>query len=157
MLDPLPPDIRFEQLLPNSEDLEFSFAAKKEALGPHICARWPWDEDYQRQIHRQRFAERPFFKIWRHEDAIGTLSWLMQEDHARFGEFYIFRRYQGAGLGTLIPRYALRLADEKNLPVRLQYLKWNPVGNLYLRNGFVRTRETDVHIFLERPPIRTTD
>jgi hypothetical protein len=35
MLDPLPPDIRFERLLPNPEDLAFSFAAKKEALGPH--------------------------------------------------------------------------------------------------------------------------
>jgi GNAT superfamily N-acetyltransferase len=157
MLDPLPPDIRFEQLLPNSEDLEFSFAAKKEALGPHICARWPWDEDYQRQIHRQRFAEKPFFKIWRQEDAVGTLSWLIQEDHARFGEFYLFARYQGAGLGTLILRYALRLADERNLPVRLEYLKWNPVGNLYLRNGFVRTHETDIHFFLERPPNRTAD
>jgi hypothetical protein len=35
MFDPLPPDMRFERLLPNPEDLAFSFAAKKEALGPH--------------------------------------------------------------------------------------------------------------------------
>jgi hypothetical protein len=43
MLDPLPPDIRFERLLPDPEGLAFSFAAK-EALGPHIRARWPWGE-----------------------------------------------------------------------------------------------------------------
>jgi GNAT superfamily N-acetyltransferase len=151
MLDPLPPDIRFEELLPNPVDLEFSFAVKKEALGPHIRARWPWDEDYQRQIHLQRFTEKPFFRIRRQDDAVGTLSWTIGEDHARFGEFYLFPQYQGAGLGTRILRHALAVADAKNLPVRLEYLKWNPVGNLYQRNGFVRKRETDVHVFLEHP------
>jgi hypothetical protein len=40
MLDPLTPDLRFEPLLPNPENLGFSFAGKKEALGPHIRARW---------------------------------------------------------------------------------------------------------------------
>jgi GNAT superfamily N-acetyltransferase len=151
MLDPLPPDIWFERLLPNPEDLAFSFAAKKEALGPHIRARWPWDEDYQSQIHRERFAEKPFFRIWRQSDAVGTLSWLIGDDHARFGEFYLFPRYQGAGLGTRILRHALTMADARRLPVRLEYLTWNPVGSLYRRCGFVRTHETDIHVFLERP------
>jgi GNAT superfamily N-acetyltransferase len=151
VLDPLLADIRFEALLPRPEDLEFSFAAKKEALGPHIRARWPWDEDYQRQVHRQRFSEKPFFKIWRRDDAVGTLSWSIDDGHARFGEFYLFAKYQGAGFGTRILRHALEQADHQNLPVRLEYLKWNPVGSLYLRNGFVRTHATDTHIFLERP------
>ena len=102
MLDPLPPDIRFERLLPNPADLAFSFAAKKQALGPHIRARWPWDEEYQNQIHRQRFAEKPFFRIWRQADAVGTLSWLISDDRARFGEFYLFPQYQGGGLRTRI-------------------------------------------------------
>jgi hypothetical protein len=64
MLVPLPPDIRFERLLPNPEDLAFSFAAKKDALGPHIRARWLWDEDYQSQLRTHEtdihvFLERP--------------------------------------------------------------------------------------------------
>jgi hypothetical protein len=40
MLDPLPPDIRFEPLSSNPADLAFSFAAKKEAgagLGRGSC------------------------------------------------------------------------------------------------------------------------
>jgi GNAT superfamily N-acetyltransferase len=151
MLDPLPPDIRFERLLPNPADLAFSFAAKKEALGPHIRARWPWDED------SRALPERPFFRIWRQSDAVGTLSWLVGDDHARFGEFYLFPQYQGAGLWTRILRHALTIADERRLPVRLEYLKWNPVGGLYLRCGFVRTHETDIHVFLERPANRTRE
>jgi len=52
-------------------------------------------------------------------------------------------------VGTRILRHALTIADERRLPVRLEYLKWNPVGSLYhLRNGFVRTHETDIHVFL---------
>ena len=154
MLDPLPPDIRFEALLPNPESLEFSFAAKKDALGPHIRARWPWNEDYQRQIHRRRFAEKPFFKIWRQDEAVGTLAWQIDNDHARFGEFYLFEQYQRAGLGTRILTHALGVADRVGLSVRLEYLKWNPVGRLYLRNGFVPTHETEIHVFLERAPTR---
>jgi hypothetical protein len=34
--------------------------------------------------------------------------------------------------------------------VRLEYLKWNPVGIL-LRHGFRPMHETDIHVFLERP------
>jgi hypothetical protein len=51
-------------------------------------------------------------------------------------------------------RWARTIADERPLPVRLEYLKWNPAGSLYLRNGFVRTHETDIHVFLERPASR---
>ena len=155
MLDPLPPDIRFEPLLPNPEDMAFSFAAKKEALGPHVRVRWPWDEVYQSQIHRQRFSEKPFFKIRRRDDPVGVLSWQVHEDHARFGEFYLFEKYQRAGLGTRILRHTLRLADKNNLPVRLEYLQWNPVGALYLRHGFIPIGTSDIHVFLERPPNRS--
>jgi hypothetical protein len=93
MLDPLPPDIRFEPLLLRPEDVEFSFAAKKEALGPHIRIHWPWDEEYQRRVHRQRFSEKPFFRIERRVEPVGALSWMIHEDHVRFGEFYLFENF----------------------------------------------------------------
>jgi len=153
-LPALEPDIRFEHLPDSEHSLEFSFAAKKEALGPHICARWHWDEAYQREVHHARFAEKPFFSILQAGHAIGTLSWMICADHARFGEFYLFKAYQGQGLGTRILKHALAQADALYLPVRLEYLKWNPVGRLYLRHGFRPTHETDIHVFLERPATR---
>jgi GNAT superfamily N-acetyltransferase len=151
-LPDLPPDIRFA-LLPDSEEaFEFSFAAKKEALGPYILMRWPWDEEYQRKIHRLRLAEKPFFAIHRDDVAVGTLSWQANPDHFRFGEFYLRARHQGSGLGTRILRHTLALADAAGLPVRLEYLKWNPVGTLYLRHGFQPIGETDIHVLMQRPP-----
>jgi GNAT superfamily N-acetyltransferase len=151
-LPALPPDIRFEPLPDGKEAFEFSFAAKKEALGPHIRARWPWDEDYQRRTHQDRLAEKPFDAIHRHGIAIGTLSWVVERDQARFGEFYLFRPLQHAGLGSRILKHALAQADAAGLTVRLEHLKWNPVCSLYLRNGFRPTHESDIHVFLERPP-----
>ena len=151
-LPELPPDVRFELLPDSAAAFEFSFAVKKEALGPHIRARWPWDEDYQRQIHRLRLAEKPFFAIHRNEVAVGTLSWLVESDHFRFGEFYLLAPHQGSGLGTRILAHALSLADAAGLPVRLEYLKWNPVGTLYRRNGFRQIGETGIHVLMERPP-----
>ena len=151
-LPALEPNISFEHLPPSPHALEFSFAAKKEALGPHIRERWPWDETYQREVHRARFSEKPFFSILQGGNAVGTLSWTIRADHARFGEFYLFKAYQGKGLGTRILEHALAQADALRLPVRLEYLKWNPAGRLYLRHGFHPTHETDIHVFLERAP-----
>ena len=148
----LPSDIRFVPLPDSEAAFAFSFAVKKEALGPHILKRWPWDEDFQRQVHRLRLAEKPFFAIHRDDVAIGTLSWQAQSDHFRFGEFYLQAYYQGRGLGSRILRHTLSLADAAGLAVRLEYLKWNPVGTLYLRHGFRPIGETDIHVLAERPP-----
>jgi hypothetical protein len=39
------------------------------------------------------------------------------------------------------------------LPMRLRYLKWNPVGSLYRREGFRQVGETDIHFLMERAPV----
>ena len=150
-LPALEPDIRFELLQFDKEAFEFCFSVKKEALGPHICVRWPWDECYQREIHWARMTEKPFFSISQNAVRVGTLSWLVHPDHVRFGEFYLFEKYQRQELGSRILTHVLTGADRMHLPVRLEFLKWNPVGKLYLRHGFRPTHESDIHIFLERP------
>jgi GNAT superfamily N-acetyltransferase len=153
-LPDLLPDVRF-RLLPQSEEaLRCAFEAKRAALGPYIVERWGWDEARQMQWHHARFGEKPFFKIVRDGRDVGTVSVMRLGDHIRFGEFYLFPDEQGKGLGSRVLRHCLSLADEQGLPVRLEYLKWNPVGTLYRRHGFVPVRETDIHWFMERPPNR---
>jgi GNAT superfamily N-acetyltransferase len=154
-LRPLPPDVRFELLPRTEEAIRFSFEVKKDAMGPHIAARWGWDDALQLHTHRQRFEAKPFHRICKNSVAIGTLSWAVANDHIRFGEFYLLERYRGAGLGTLILRHALAEADALGLPVRLEYLKWNPVGSLYRRHGFVDSHVSETHFHLVHPvPVR---
>ncbi|MDQ2844300.1 MAG: GNAT family N-acetyltransferase [Acidobacteriota bacterium] len=150
-LSPLPPDVRFDLLPRSDEAFDFSFGAKRCALGPYIIERWGWDAAYQQQTHRKNFNEKPFFQIIYQDHQAGTLSVMASDDYIRFGEFYLFPAYQGKGLGTRILRHCFSLADALGLPIRLEYLKWNPVGTLYRRNGFVVTGESEVHWFMESP------
>ncbi|MDP1961267.1 MAG: GNAT family N-acetyltransferase [Reyranella sp.] len=149
-LPDLPPDIQFHALPKDEQALGFSFEAKRAAMGPYIVQRWGWDEALQMRLHRERFGEKPFFKVVQDDRVIGTVSVMPLADHVRFGEFYLFPEFQRHGLGGAILRHCLALADAQGLPVRLEYLKWNPVGTLYRRHGFAVIGETKVHWLMER-------
>jgi GNAT superfamily N-acetyltransferase len=142
-------EIKFCPLSPEA-DFELSFRIKKSAMGPIIMQKWEWDETYQRNIHRQRLSEKPFYFVQRNNRTIGTLSLLYMETYVRFGEFYLLSELHHQGLGTKILQHCLTLTDEACLPVRLEYLKWNPVGTLYERHGFRTIGESDIHWFMER-------
>ncbi len=146
----LPPDLTFPRLGAAAGDVDFAFEAKRAAMGPYIVQRWGWDEALQRDLHHQRYREKPFFEIRRGGDRLGTLSFLLFADHVRFGEFYLFPVFQRQGTGSVVLAHCLALADHLGLPVRLEHLLWNPVGSLYRRHGFVETGRSDIHCFMER-------
>ena len=149
-LPDLPPDIQFARLGTDPGEIGFAFEAKRAAMGPHIVKRWTWDDAFQRHLHERRFSEKPIFAIRRAEQGLGTLSVQRQPDHLRFGEFYLFPEHQGRGIGSAILEHCLALADDMRLPVRLEYLHWNPVGSLYRRHGFRDIGRSETHCFLER-------
>ena len=134
-------------------DMSFAFEAKRQALGPYIRSKWGWSEEFQLALHKQRWSEKPWFLILLENTPIGTVSIQEEPDFIRFGEFYLLPEYQGKGLGSEILASVLKRADEAGLPVKLEYLKWNPVASLYQRYGFETTSETDVHYFAVRKPL----
>ncbi|MGE8131718.1 GNAT family N-acetyltransferase [Methylobacterium sp. NPDC080182] len=83
---------------------------------------------------------------------LGTISIEFYSIHIRLGELYLLPSYHGHGIGTEILQHFIGLADGKELPVRLEYLHWNPVGGLYRRFGFVELTRSEAHCFMERPP-----
>jgi GNAT superfamily N-acetyltransferase len=150
-LPDLPPDIRFLRLPSSDDGIRYSFDVKCAAMKEHIVKRWPWDESWQLRKHLEHFGEKPFFKISLPFKDIGTISFMRAETYLRFGEFYLFPVYQRCGIGTRVLNHCLKLADDACLPVRLEYLKWSPVGTLYRRHGFIDVGESDTHWLLERP------
>ena len=136
----------------SDDDFWFSFAAKKCAMGPHISARWGWDESYQLDVHKERWSEKPWFIVMLGDQSIGTVSIHEQPEFIRFGEFYLLSEFRGKGLGTTILAQFLKRCDESHRSVRLEYLKWNPVGSLYKRHGFEVISENDIHYFMVRKP-----
>jgi GNAT superfamily N-acetyltransferase len=148
----LPPDISFERLPHTPEARDFAFEVKRAAMGPHIMVRWGWDEAFQRNFHEQRFRDTPLSQIMLKEQAIGTIALTALADHLRLDEFYLLPPHQGQGLGTRILNHCLAIADARGMPLRLRYLKWNPVGSLYRRHGFTVIDETEIHFIMERQP-----
>lgn len=150
-LPDLPPDVQFAALPRDERAFAYTFDVKRAAMRPYIERRWGWDEALQRRLHRERFDEKPFTRIVWRERAVGTVSLMRFDTYIRFGEFYLHQEFQRLGLGSRILRHCLQLSDATSLPVRLEYLKWNPVGSLYRRHGFVVTGETEIHWLMERP------
>jgi GNAT superfamily N-acetyltransferase len=146
----LPPDISFERLPQTPEARDFAFEVKRAAMGPHIMVRWGWDEGFQRNFHEQRLRDTPLSRIIHKGQAVGTIALTALADHLRLDEFYLHPAHQGQGLGTRILSHCLAIADTRRMPLRLRYLKWNPVGSLYRRHGFTVINETDIHFIMER-------
>ena len=149
-LPDLPPDLIFRRLNTDFGDIAFAFEAKRAAMGPHIVRRWKWDEAFQWELHRRQCEQKPFFEIRRTGQQLGTLSFQVLPDHVRFGEFYLFPEFQRQRTGSAILAHCLGVADRLGLPVRLEYLHWNPVGSLYRRHGFEETGRSEIHCFMER-------
>jgi GNAT superfamily N-acetyltransferase len=82
--------------------------------------------------------------------AVGTIALTALVDHLRLDEFYLLPAYQGQGLGTRILNHCLAIADTCGMPLRLRYLRWNPVGSLYRRHRFTVIEETEIHVIMER-------
>jgi len=138
----------------DDSEFDFAFQAKRDAIGPHVCVRWEWDESWQLEHHRGRWQSKPWQVILLDSQRIGTVSIDIQPSHLQFGEFYILAPWRNRGLGTEVLCRALSVADDKGIETRVEYLKWNPVASLYRRHGFAVYAENDTHYFLRRAPIR---
>lgn len=144
----------FELRMATNDDMEFAFEVKRESLGPHIAVRWGWDDELQRQFHEQRWGQRTWFIITVDGCDAGTVAIDDAPTHIQFGEFYLLPGYQRNGIGTNVLRTVLTRADLQAKPVRLEYLKWNPVASLYLRHGFRVASDSDTHFFLVRDSLQ---
>lgn len=134
------------------DEVDIAFEIKRDAMGPHIIAKWGWDEAFQREHHRRRWIEKPWQFICVGTSSVGTVSMHWKTDHLQLGEFYIVGSHRGKGLGSQVLEHVLRQADARNLETRLEILKWNPVRSLYERHGFRVVGENDTHYLASRQP-----
>jgi GNAT superfamily N-acetyltransferase len=150
LLPEFPPDLCFQTI--RSDDpagCEFVFQAKKAALGPHIVPKWGWDEAGQRELHCERLKIREYLKILQNECSVGVIALTQSSGHFELDDLYIMPEHQNRGIGTRVLRHCIQTC--RGMPLRLCCIKWNPVGSLYRRHGFVVIGETETHWLLERP------
>jgi ribosomal protein S18 acetylase RimI-like enzyme len=132
-------------------DVELAYAFKRDALGPHVVAKWGWDEAQQRETMREKVRGKAFFRIVVDGETVGTIAFDDEADGAvEISEFYIPPAFQRRGIGSRVLRMILSEERARSRPVRLQCLKWNPACNLYRRHGFRVVAETEHHFVMER-------
>jgi ribosomal protein S18 acetylase RimI-like enzyme len=141
-------NISLRNIIP--DDYDFLYNLHREALIAYIELTWGWEEEWQLRRFRERLdpATRKIIQL-RGED-IGCISVQDQGDALFIAYIAILPAYQRRGIGSYLIRKVIQEAESRDIPVRLQTLKVNPVRELYERLGFRITGSTDTHILMEK-------
>jgi GNAT superfamily N-acetyltransferase len=145
-----PPDLVFDPLVKDDANREWAFNVKKLAIGPHVEARWPWEDEVQRGHHASQFALRDVHAITQAGELVGTIAMTDCVSHIALDDFYVLPPHQNRGLGGRVLEHVVSATGWRDLPIRLQVLKWNPADRFYRRHAFVEVGATDVHFLLRR-------
>ena len=139
--------------LRDAEDADqvFAFRVKHAAIGEYVDHVWGWDDTFQRSFHAHDWAANRPSIISQNGTDIGTIEVIAHADHLYLGEFYLLPEWQRHGLGSQLLGDVITRAQSERLPIRLQFLKINPVRSLYERHGFRIVGETKTHYLAERP------
>lgn len=147
-LDDIPPDISFSPIERTLQSQELAYQLKKESLGPHVSAKWSWDDELQRSLHGEQIAKRDILKISLRDEIIGTVAVGLKNECLQLDDFYITPALQGQGHGARVLEHIQTVALNIGVPLALQVLKWNPAVGFYRRCGLYETGETETHFLM---------
>ena len=137
----------------HANDNEFVFVVKKAAFRKYVEQVWGWNDGYQQELHKRRFAAQDVCIIQLHEVDIGFLAVSHTLDMLKVNQLFILPEYQGRGIGSAC---MTRIIDDANLEqksVVLQVLKVNTRGiTFYQRLGFTIVGESTTHIQMKKSP-----
>ncbi|HCE1840212.1 GNAT family N-acetyltransferase [Vibrio parahaemolyticus] len=133
------------------EDYEFLFELKKAAEYEPVKAVFGWDENVQKEIHRNEWNEAKPTIIEIEGAPVGSYLVQAYPEHLYFGRFFLLPACQGKGIGSQVLKTVIQLANEKSLSIQLCYLQGNRVGQLYKRFGFEVTKQDEQFVHMLKP------
>ncbi|HCG5249764.1 TPA: GNAT family N-acetyltransferase [Vibrio parahaemolyticus] len=133
------------------EDYEFLFELKKAAEYEPVKAVFGWDENVQKEIHRNEWNEAKPTIIEIEGASVGSYLVQAHPEHLYFGRFFLLPACQGKGIGSQVLKTVIQLANEKSLSIQLRYLQGNRVGQLYKRFGFEVTKQDEQFVHMLKP------
>src|SRR5438067_10339746 len=83
---------------------------------------------------------------------VGWLQAITQPDELFVAQMFVDGPFQRRGIGTEVMKRLIREADEANVRVRLNVVRFNPARRLYERLGFRVTHEDDRKLYMKRDP-----
>ena len=133
------------------ELLELRIAAMRESL--ERLGRF--DPERARARLRQSFypAETRFIVL--NDQRIGFYTFRRVDDCFYLDHLYVHPRCQSQGIGAVVLRQLLAVADTAQLPVRLNALRESAANRFYQRHGFKKISEDEWDIYYVRWPQAT--
>ena len=97
--------------------------------------------------HYQAYYSHAEYQIIQRENSIpvGRLIVDRSSDSMLIVDIALLPQYRNAGIGTTIIQQSMTEASLTNLPIILRVEFFNPAMKLYIRLGFVKTREIDIY------------
>ena len=133
-------------------DKTFAYDVRKSAFGEYIRQTWGWDEPFQPHFHEQDYNPDTTDIITLDGSDIGLLRVRRKNDAVYLDQILILPLHQRRGYGTQLIRHLMDECQTAAKPLRLQYLKINPVGRLNSRLGFKQTSESPPYLLAEWSP-----
>jgi GNAT superfamily N-acetyltransferase len=83
---------------------------------------------------------------------VGWLQTVVSKSEHMLGQIFVAAPFQRKGIGTEVLRRIIEEASQRELPVRLAVVKFNPSRRLYERLGFRVTHEDERKVYMTREP-----
>lgn len=136
-----------------SEDFDFIYSTKKEALYDYVNEIWGWNENYQIETFTKNFNPVNIQVIENRGKSIGVIE--IEETTAVIDliNIELIPQYRNKGIGTTIINELLTISNGKNKSVKLRVFKNNSLAyKLYQALGFYRYDESEYHYKLIYDP-----
>lgn len=126
-----------------SSDIDYLLQLRKATMGEHLIAAGLnlTDQQHLERI-KEFFADSSIILI--NKQPIGLIKLGLLADHMHIRQLQISPNYQGKGVGGKVLALVKEKAKELSLPLTLNVLLANPAISLYLRHGFVVTKQNDL-------------
>ncbi len=125
-------------------DMELTFRIKSNSLRPYVEKVWGWDENVQRQYHKENFHPKNIKLLVLDNKEIGYLETEYTEQGLYISNLLVEQSFQNMGLGTKVLNMLIDEANSKNKTLHLEVLKVNTrAKDLYERLGFKLTGENE--------------
>jgi len=132
-------------------DFELTYRIACNSIKPHVEKIWGWDEEYQRDLHKQKYVASDVQLIEYNGKEIGLVIVKESEDEIFLQSILIINKFQNLGIGKKIMDRIIKRANSAAKPIRLQVFKVNfKAQRFYKKLGFKKISELENHIGMEK-------
>lgn len=128
------------------DDIELSFAIRKNAMYKYIADSKGWFEDKEMQDHIEDFSTDTMKIIEVDGKPVGVFESVVEDGYIHIHGFYLLEEFQNCKIGSRVMKEIICKADDEKKSILLQVLKVNHRAKaFYERIGFKVYNETEQH------------